>query len=186
MPSEWEKQQFVRALKGALEAIPALPKLTYAAIIAQAAYESGWGFTPQAIQGCNYWNLSAGSVEHGRASSWPEPRPVMTGMDKEPDGKGGWKPVTQLWRVYDHPVGAAEDFLRTLSWPRYQPARDALMVGQGERFIDLLGPDRSHQSPPVGGWYTLPTARYLARWSACLAEVQAQIGDTLERESHFV
>jgi flagellum-specific peptidoglycan hydrolase FlgJ len=184
MASEWEKQQFVRVIREALSAISALPECAHAPVIAQAAYESGWGFTPQAIQGANYWNLSAGSQEHGRSHSWPEPRPVMIGLDKEPDGKGGWAIVHQLWRVYDAPLQAVEDYLATLCWPRYQPARDALIQGQAETFIDLLGPDRSHQDPPIGGWYTLPTVKYLAGWKACLAEVLAQIGCDFQPEPH--
>ena len=184
--SAWQKNQFTRALKSALEAIPELPECAHPILIAWSAFESGWGTTEQASQCCNYWNLSAGSQEHGRSNSWPEPKPVLIGLDKEPvklpDGRIGWKELHQYWRVYATPEEGVEDCLRTLNWPRYQPARDALMAGQGDRFIDLLGPDRSHHVPPTGGWFTLSTPVYLLGYRAALAEVLATLGpDTASR-----
>ena len=187
MTSQWDKSQFVKMLADALGAIAELPDVAHASLIAMAALESGWGSTEQARSNSNFWNLTAGSIEHGRSPSWPDPKPVTVGMDKEPkldsagrpvrDAQGQiiWIPVHQYWRVYATPQESVEDFLRAMSWPRYQPARDALMAGQNDRFIDFLGPDRVHQSPVVGGWYTLPTTQYLASQRACLAEVLALI-----------
>jgi hypothetical protein len=163
------KAGFVRVLEGAIRCIPALPECASVPIIAMAALESGWGTTPQAREGCNYWNTTAGKYWTG---------PTMQGGDT--DGAG--KPIVQQWRVYDSPVAALEDFLRFLAWPRYAPARDFLMANQPEAFIKWLGPDRLHQDPVVGGWYELPSDLYLSRWQGCRIEVLALTGvDSIER-----
>lgn len=184
MTSAWAKTTFVRVLSKAFDAIPALPACARTPLIAMAALESGWGTTAQAVTANNYWNLSAGSQEHGRSSTWPEPRPVMIGLDKEPDGKGGWRTVHQYWRVYDSPLEGVEDFLRAMTWPRYRAAGAALQAGNGELFIEYLGPDRAHQKPPIGGWYTLPTDHYLVGWRSCRAEVEAILSKE-PREDRF-
>ena len=144
-------------------------------IIAQAAFESNWG-SAQACQVNNVLNVTAGSREHGRAGSWPEPRPVYTSPtpnDWEPGSNGAKLPIHQYWRAYSTLEEAVADYLALLNWPRYQPARDALLGGNGELFIEYLGPDRAHQTPPIGGYYGLPTVKYLAGWQTCLSEVRA-------------
>ena len=166
--------EFVSMVDVAIPTLPVLPPQSRLYVIAQAALESGWA-TSTGSQVHNYFNVSAGSEEHGRSLSWPVPKPVLVGLDKEPDGQGGWKPVHQFWRSYKDPAECLADYFSLLNWPRYQSARDSLLLGQGELFITYLGPDRSHQTPPIGGFYTLPTAQYLGLWRACLAEVQALV-----------
>ena len=55
------------------------------------------------------------------------------------------------------------------------PSRPALLAGDAERFVELLDPDRSRETPPVGGYFTLPAARLAAEYSAMLIEVRVDV-----------
>ena len=188
-----DKREFVCSLIDAFPAFSPLSAESRLFVIAQAALESGWGNTPQSAVH-NVLNVTAGSQEHGRAHSWPEPRPVLIGADTEPDGHGGWVTIHQYWRAYDSIESAIADYMRLLEWPRYQPARDALLAGRGEAFIDYLGPDRLHLDPPIGGYFTMPSRAYLNGWTDAkgrrhegwrthLAEVTAIVNADESREA---
>jgi flagellum-specific peptidoglycan hydrolase FlgJ len=147
------------------EARPPAP--AWPLILAHAAYESGWGRTRQAKQARNHFNLSAGSTWRG---------PTLAGGDTEyRPGSSTPVRITQLWRIYRTDAEAIADYLRLLTARRYRPAREALWAGDAESFVRLLGPDRAGEQPPVGGYYTLPTAEYLTGFTAVLAEVRAHL-----------
>jgi hypothetical protein len=167
--SAWDKHCFV---KNVAECVRTFPANTQILIIAHAAYESGWGKTKQAQQAFNLFNVSAGS-------SWKGP--TMEGGDLE-FGAGGVKKIVQKWRCYGSMGEAVGDYLHLLELPRYLPARAALMDGDGARFIEWLGPDRAHQNPPLGGYFTLSTTTYLRCFSAVVAEVTALIDEGGQKE----
>lgn len=145
-----------------LEAKP--PAQAWPLILAHAAYESGWGRTRQAKQARNHFNISAGASWRG---------PTLAGGDTEyRPGSSTPARIVQQWRVYESDAAAIYDYLRLLTARRYRPARMALWAGDAEPFVRLLGPDRA---PAVGGYYTLPTAEYLAGFTAVLAEVRAHL-----------
>jgi hypothetical protein len=145
-----------------LEAKP--PAQAWPPILAHAAYESGWGRTRQAMRARNHFNISAGASWRG---------PTIEGGDTEyRPGSSTPARIVQQWRVYASDREALGDYLTLLGARRYRPAREALWVGDAESFVRLLGPDRA---PAVGGYYTLPTAEYLAGFVAELAEVRAHL-----------
>lgn len=168
--SAWDKHSFA---KNVAECIRSLPAKTQMLVVAHAALESGWGTTTQARRAFNIFNLSAGSSWHG---------PTMAGGDLEYSADGKVTKITQQWRCYGSFQEAVDDYLHLLQLPRYLPAHAALMDGDGPRFVEWLGPDRSHQVPPVGGFYTLPTASYLRGFHAVLAEVAALIDEPPAKE----
>lgn len=145
-----------------LEARPPAP--AWPLILAHAAYESGWGKTRQAREARNHFNVSSGSSWRG---------PTLAGGDTEyRPGETEPRKIVQQWRVYESDAAAIYDYLRLLTARRYRPAREALFQGDAEAFVRSLGPDRA---PAVGGYYTLPTAEYLAGYLAVLAEVRAHL-----------
>jgi len=168
--SAWDKHMFVRTIA---ECVKTLPPRTQIMICAHAAMESGWGTTTQARQAFNYFNLTAGSSWKGT---------VMEGGDLEYSQDGKCKRITQKWRCYGDCREAVDDYLKLLQLPRYLPAYAALMDGDVGRFIEWLGPDRSHQTPPFGGFFTLPTVSYLRSFSAVLAEVGALVDEPPSKE----
>lgn len=148
-----------------LEAKP--PAQAWPLILAHAAYESGWGRTRQAMRARNHFNISAGASWRG---------PTIEGGDTEyRPGSSTPARIVQQWRVYASDREAIGDYLTLLGARRYRPAREALWAGDAEAFVRALGPDRAHESPPVGGYYTLPTAEYLTGFLAALAEVRAHL-----------
>ena len=163
--SAWDKHSFVRTIA---ECVKSYPARTQIIICAHAAYESGWGQTRQARQAFNFFNITAGSLWKG---------PVMDGGDTEYDAAGNVKRIVQKWRCYGSCEEAVSDYLQFLQRPRYLPAHAALMDGDVGRFVEWLGPDRAHQNPPIGGYYTLPTAQYMRGFNAVVAEVTAVIDE---------
>jgi flagellar protein FlgJ len=161
------RTEFAVRLLRALAAVPPaenIPEDAWPLVVAHAAYESGWG-SARAASGRNYFNLTAGSRWRGR---------IVQGPDLE-YSDGVVKRITQRFRAYDSDAEAVRDYLAFLSMPRYRPAREALVAGDALRFVQLLGPDRSRETPPVGGYYTLPTARYAAEFAAVLEQVRAAL-----------
>lgn len=133
-------------------------------IIAHAALESGWGSAVAAQRANNLFNITTGANWKGE---------FILGPDLEYPGDGG-NPVKieQKWRKYKDDAAAIADYLDVvLQYRRYLPARAALLDGDPESFVRLLGPDRAAEKPPVGGYYTLPTTKYLRVYNATLAEV---------------
>lgn len=160
-----KKLRFVQDLAACVRSLPARSQIL---VIAHAAYESGWGCTPQA-KVWNLFNLTAGK-------SWKGP--IMSGGDLEyTPGNPVAKKIVQEWRCYPALTNAVNDYLKLLEYPRYLPARAALLDGDAARFVEYLGPDRASEKPPIGNFYTLPTTKYLRGYSAVLAEVTALIDD---------
>lgn len=149
---------------------------TRALIIAHAALESGWGLSPQAARVFNYWNIAAGSswkgsVMQGGDLEFTKVKDPVTGVVNTVSKK-----ITQNWRAYKTEAEAFHDYFnRVLTYGRYLPARAALMDGDPESFVRLLGPDRANERPPVGGYYTLPTNDYLRLYNEKLAEVMQYV-----------
>lgn len=144
------------------EELPAFGKWI---LLAQAAYETEWGKTA-AARGHNYWNLSAGSSWKGE---------IIPGPDTEPDGKGGWRNITQAWRAYPSDQAAISDLVDNwLTWSRYSAARAALFDGDLERYLTALR---------AGGYFTQDLPTYLAgvdaRWSQAEALIGADAGNSL-------
>lgn len=158
------KKAFVLRIREAIAALEpgCVSEAAWPLIIAHAAYESGWG-SSRAATGHNYWNLTAGSRWRG---------PVIPGPDLEYSSGGEVKRIMQRFRAYESPTEATRDYLEFLEMRRYQPAREALVAGDAEGFARLLGPDRAAESPPIGGYYTLPTERYMASYLAVLDQVR--------------
>lgn len=162
------RPDFVLRLLRALAGVPVLeqiPEASWPLVVAHAAYESGWACTCQACEGRNYFNVSAGASWRGR---------TLAGGDLEYSG-GQARRITQQWRWYSSDVEAVRDYLALLQLRRYRPAREALVSGDAESFVRLLGPDHAGERPPVGGYYTLPAAQYLRAFLAVLAEVRAAL-----------
>jgi flagellum-specific peptidoglycan hydrolase FlgJ len=111
-------------------------------VAAQAALETNWGSTPAWKQGWNFGNITAGS-------SWTGP--VVEGGDTEPNAAGVYVPITQRFRKYGSLAEAVSNYFTLLSWPGYQPARDALFRGDANGFAAQLR---------QGGYYTAPLADY--------------------------
>lgn len=169
--SAWDKDQFVKLIG---ECVTGYPLATREMIIAHAAFESGYG-TSTASKVNNYFNVSAGSSWKGA---------TFDGPDLE-YGRGSVKKIVQKWRVYDSAKECVEDYLALLGKERYVLAKCALMDGNAEQFIDYLGPDRAHQVPPVGGYFTLATKVYLRSFLRVLAEVQAIMAPTADPEKRI-
>lgn len=163
-----QRSSYVKQISSATDG-RGLSGKTRALMIAHAALESGWGLSKQAQRVHNHWNISAGGSWRG---------PVELGGDLE-YAPGSTKPktITQRWRAYKTDAEAVADYLKVLEFPRYLPARAALMEGDPEGFIRLLGPDRANERPPVGGYYTLPTNDYLRIYNERLAEVMRLVDE---------
>ncbi len=112
-------------------------------VAAMAAHETGYGATVAWREGWNFSNLTAGSYWTGD---------VTPGPDTEPDGRGGWRNITQAFRRYPALPAAVSDYFRALNWPAYRPARDLLMAGDLEGFARALA---------QGGWYTADPGEYV-------------------------
>jgi hypothetical protein len=156
-----QKKAFVQLLSSALQG-KGLTWRTQLLILTHGAYESGWGQTRQARESFNFFNITAGRSWKGS---------VLFGYDTEyTPGIAEPKKITQRWRAYTTPSSAIDDYLRFLMLPRYLLARSALMEGDPVGFVKLLGPDRAQENPPIGGYYTLPTALYLQGFNSRLTE----------------
>jgi len=162
------RPDFVIRLLRALSGVPVLeqiPEESWPIVVAHSAYESGWGSTRQAREARNVFNVSAGARWTG---------PTLAGGDLEYSG-GQVRKITQRWRCYATDTEAVRDYLQLLQLRRYQPAHEALVACDADRFMRMLGPDRAAERPPVGGYYTLPTARYAAEFAAVLEQVRAAL-----------
>lgn len=125
---------FIRKLWNALSAF-GLSNYAKAALIGQAAYESGWGKGTGAVYGHNYWNVTAGPAWKG---------PTVQGGDTECDPYTGLicVPITQQWRKYASDEEAIRDFLsfiRDQNGGRYRSAYNHLMAGDAYNYILELG-----------------------------------------------
>jgi flagellum-specific peptidoglycan hydrolase FlgJ len=171
---EWKRSMIAR-LAQAMGGL-GLSARTQAIIIAHAMFESGWGTLSQVASAHNWFNITAGGKYAPTSTMpWLWNGPTIAGGDTEYDAQGNVKKITQQWRVYASDAQAVQNYLDVLKMGRYLPARAALLQGDYISFIYLLGPDQSRANPPIGGYYTLPSAQYLQRFSAVYSEVIAII-----------
>lgn len=131
------RREFAQVIDGILAEL-GFGRVTRLMIIAQAGVETAMGTKGTAVQGRNYWNMSAGP-------SWTGP--VVLGQDKEPDGSGGWRTITQKWRAYASDEEAVLGFLTFLQMTRYKQAYQLLINGEPSAFVREL-----HRA----GYYTWP------------------------------
>lgn len=136
-----------------------LPQLSIRArilVVAQAAYESGWGSLGNGRdQTNNVFNVTAGS-------SWVGP--TFEGTDK--DGQG--RPISQLWRGYESLDAAVLDWWELLG-RLYPQARAALETGDVFEFSHQLVAGTRH-------YYSLAEALYTAQLAARVQLVQLHLG----------
>lgn len=126
-------------------------------VIAQAAFESGWGRTRMYREGFNPFNVI-------RASS--DPGQVIVSGDQECKPDGTCRPITQRFAKYgslDEAVGA---YLRLLGAPRYKDALTKLERADVEEFITTLY---------AGGYFTLPVQKYLASFKDMIRSVEKRL-----------
>lgn len=183
------KKQFVASvMDAARQADPSLSREPLIMLAAWAAYESGWGKTPQAQRAFNVFNLTAGS-------SWPAEM-TMDGTDTEyTPGQQGAKKITQKWRKYASLADQLRDllgnFLVNTRWVNYRQALAELKAGDVRAFttlgvneVDPADPKRVVRVAPPdwGGYYTLARSKYQASMNKLVAEVRA-IVDQLDREN---
>lgn len=168
------KQGFVLSVLNATSSVwPRWPLEAKLLVIAQAALESGWGKTAQAQQGNNILNLAAGTVEQPAPPSvWGGP--VMIGGDKEHSASGQVKSIRQRWRVYPSLEAGLQDYWKLLGLKRYQPAQEQLARGD-IGFLQTIGPPPAGCPNTRGCYYTLPTAKYVARITPILEQVRALV-----------
>lgn len=168
------KEAFVQDWLAALGAArPDTSVATRILVVAQGAYESGWGKTDAAAKGFNIWNLSAGT-------SWGGP--VITGGDVEYNpGSTSAKNISQRFRAYGSREEAVLNYFQFLSSARYNDARAKLLAGDSSFVVDLGVNTRAADGAVVrawpagitkGGFYTLPIPEYVKGFNARLAEVQ--------------
>lgn len=126
-------------------------------VIAQAAFESGWGRTRMYREGFNPFNVIRSSADPGQ---------VIVSGDQECKPDGTCRPITQRFAKYgslDEAVGA---YLRLLGAPRYKDALTKLERGDVEGFITTLY---------VGGYFTLPVQKYLASFRDMIRSVEKRL-----------
>lgn len=136
-----------------------------AVAIAHGGLETGWGASAAARLGHNFWNLSAGPKWMGD---------VVPGPDKEPDGKGGWRKITQRWRAYGTDVDAVHGYLTflRLNYPR---SYTALLAGDPSAFVAGLRDDP--ETPKhERNYFTADPVRYAKDLLGCLRTVRSLLG----------
>lgn len=153
---------FTTALMAAMGGIDLLQP-TKLIVIAHGAHESGWGKS-RASSAHNVWNLT-------RSKS--DTRPIIAGGDQEPDGHGGWRPITQRFRAYGSDEEAVRDYLTFLRVnPRYHAAHEALLLGWCSEFIRRIHDDDPTTAQVEGGFFTADLAGYQSGVAGCLATVR--------------
>ena len=126
-------------------------------IIAQAAFESGWGKTRMYREGFNPFNIIRSSSDLGQ---------VIVSGDQECKPDGTCRPITQRFAKYgslDEAVGA---YLRLLAGARYKDALTKLEHGDVEGFVTTLY---------AGGYFTLPVAKYLMSFREMIRSVERRL-----------
>jgi len=149
-------------------------------IIAHGAYETGWGRLGTAVQGYNYWNLSAGTVG-APSKDWTGP--VILGADKEYTKEGKVVNITQRWRAFASPREAVLHYLSpqwinpTNGWNAgYRTAGTALRAGDAVGFVQGLR---------AGGYFTLPLEPFVDAAGKQQPGYQAQFLATLATAEKF-
>ena len=170
-----QKKSYVEGRLAAYSAaLPHCPTKTLLLVIAQGAYESGWGKSAPAARGFNDWNLTAGSSWKGG---------VLNGGDTEfVAGVVAPRKIVQRFRQYDSTAASIIDFFRFLSTPRYADALAKLNAGDAGFVAELgafkYGADGKTAVPAwpagvvKGGFYTLPIEKYVRGFTACYEQVE--------------
>lgn len=157
--SEAARRAFVAELDAAIRRVaPAYGRMARVMIIAQAAFESGWGKTRMHREGFNPFNII-------RASS--DPGQVIVSGDQECKPDGTCRPITQRFAKYASLDEAVSAYLRLLAAPRYKDALAKLEYGDVEGFVTTLY---------AGGYFTLPVAKYLASFREMIRSVEKRLG----------
>jgi hypothetical protein len=173
--SDAEKQAFIeRMMVGIVPIRYKLETAPWILVLAHGAYESAWGRCIAARIGANFFNICAGNYWSGKTVAGADLEYRYVPGSPVPIGKP--IPITQKFRSYPSDTAGINDYLIFLSgMPRYQPAYARLIAGDEIGFVRLLGPDRAHEKPPVGGYYTLPTSEYLKSFGDVLKQVRGTI-----------
>lgn len=146
-----ERKAFVKKLWAVMEGIPNIGPAQKAIIIAQGAFETGWGKVGTAPTVHNYWNISAGSAWTGA---------TIGGGDTECDAQGkNCRHITQRWRAYTSDREGVLGFLLFLQTQvnpktgknRYLKAYHALLAGDVATYINELH---------AGGYFTANVDAY--------------------------
>ena len=155
---EAARRAFVADLDAAIRRVAGgYPRAARVMIIAQAAFESGWGKTRMYREGFNPFNIIRASADPGQ---------VIVSGDRECKPDGTCRAITQRFAKYaslDEAVGA---YLRLLGVPRYKDALVKLERGDVEGFITTLY---------AGGYFTLPVQKYLASFKDMIRSVEKRL-----------
>lgn len=125
-------------------------------VIAQAAFESGWGKSTPAKLGNNIFNVT-------RAAN--DSRPIIESGDQECDADGNCTAIIQRFAKYASLAEALAEYFALLSSPKYASALTPLYAGDAASFAAALR---------AGGYFTLPLAQYQSRLASVLASVQSR------------
>lgn len=156
--AEVARRAFVAELDAAIRRVAGgYSRAARVTILAQAAFESGWGKTRMYREGFNPFNITRSSSDPGQ---------VIVSGDQECKPDGTCRPITQRFAKYanlDEAVGA---YLRLLSATRYRDALAKLERGDVEGFITTLY---------AGGYFTLPVQQYLTSFKAMIRSVERRL-----------
>lgn len=155
---EAARRAFVADLDAAIRRVaPGYARPARVMVIAQAAFESGWGKTRMHREGFNPFNLTRSSRDSGQ---------VIVSGDRECKPDGTCRAITQRFAKYaslDEAVGA---YLRLLGAAQYKDALTKLERGDVEGFITTLY---------AGGYFTLPVQKYLASFKDMIRSVERRL-----------
>lgn len=155
---EAARRAFVAELDAAIRRVaPGYARAARIMVIAQAAFESGWGKTRMYREGFNPFNVIRSSSDPGQ---------VIVSGDQECKPDGTCRPITQRFAKYgslDEAVGA---YLRLLGALRYKDALVKLERADVEGFIVTLY---------AGGYFTLPVQKYLASFKDMIRSVEKRL-----------
>lgn len=142
------------------------PNLSYKSrviVATHAVFESGWGAAKAFKQGNNLFNITRTPTD---------PRPVILGGDLEYKKNGSVSKIVQRFAAYATIDGSVEHYLEFIDKPRYHPAMDELEAEDVGGFVSALY---------KGGYFTLPLADYLSRFSNVMTAVK-ELTDQMEQK----
>lgn len=117
------------------------------AVLAHAAYETGWGKARAYVYGNNLFNITRLTTD---------PRPVIMASDLEYSTKDSApKKITQRFAAYDTLGDSLEHYWQFIGRTRYEQAIPCLRAGDLPGFISALS---------KGRYFTLPLADYLSTY----------------------
>lgn len=156
--AEAARRAFVAELDAAIRRVAGgYSRAARVMILAQAAFESGWGKTRMYRAAFNPFNIIRSSSDPGQ---------VIVGGDQECKPDGTCRPITQRFAKYTNLDEAVGAYLRLLGAPRYRDALTKLERGDVEGFITTLY---------AGGYFTLPVQKYLASFKDMIRSVEKRL-----------